>query len=58
VVTSTTSMSWGKPAAGAVKVAALSTDATRIAIFRYEKGAAMVGLIGTEPAARTRARWS
>jgi fibronectin type 3 domain-containing protein len=41
---------WAVPTAGAVKIATLTTDATKAVIFGYEKGAAMQGL--TAPARR------
>jgi hypothetical protein len=44
VVTAASSFSWGKPNANAAKIATLTGDATRIAIFGYDTGAAMVGL--------------
>lgn len=50
VTTARTSLTWGKPAAGAVLVARLPANAGRIVIFGYEKGAALVGL--TAPARR------
>lgn len=39
-----TTLTWGKPAAGAVLIARLPANAGRIVIFGYEKGAALVGL--------------
>ena len=44
VVTTASSFSWGKPNANAAKIAALTSDATRITIFGYETAAAMPGL--------------
>lgn len=41
----TSTFSWGKPNANAARVAALTTDSTRIAVFGYEAGAAMPGLV-------------
>jgi hypothetical protein len=38
----TDSFSWGVPASAAVKVARLSTNSSRWAVFRYEKGALMM----------------
>jgi hypothetical protein len=43
VVTANDTFSWGLPASGAVKVARLGTT-SRYPIFRYETGAAMVGM--------------
>jgi hypothetical protein len=50
VTTAPTALAWGRPAAGAVRVARLPGNASRITIFGYERGAAMVGL--TAPARR------
>jgi hypothetical protein len=44
VSTAATPFTWGKPGAGAVRVARLPGNAGRIAVFGYERGAAMVGL--------------
>ncbi len=44
VTTAAQAFSWGKPAAAAAVVARLTGDATKAVIFRYEKGAALVGL--------------
>jgi hypothetical protein len=41
VTTSATAFAWGRPGAGAVKVATLGTDATKYALFGYETGASM-----------------
>jgi hypothetical protein len=41
VTTSATALAWGRPGAGAVKVASLATDGTRYALFGYETGASM-----------------
>jgi hypothetical protein len=43
VTTPGRAFTWGKPGANAVAVASLASDATRIAIYRYEAGVAMVG---------------
>lgn len=40
----TSTFTWGKPNANAVKVASLSSDATRFVIFGYDAKAAMPGL--------------
>lgn len=50
VTTERTTLSWGKPAAGAAIVARLPANASRSMIFAYEKGMGMVGL--TAPARR------
>jgi hypothetical protein len=50
VLSAAGTFNWGKPGANAVKIAALVSDATRIADYGYEKGASMVGL--TAPARR------
>jgi hypothetical protein len=44
VTRSSQTISWGKPAASAARVAAQTSDATRVVVFGYEKGSAMVGL--------------
>jgi Big-like domain-containing protein/IPT/TIG domain-containing protein/carboxypeptidase family protein/beta-propeller repeat-containing protein len=44
VVTTATTFTWGKPNTNAARVAALTTDATRFAIFGYDAGATMPGL--------------
>jgi hypothetical protein len=44
ITTAPQKLVWGKPAASAAKVASIAGQATQIAIFGYEKGAAMVGL--------------
>lgn len=49
-VSSSSTFSWGKPGAAAVKVANLPSDATKSLIFTYEKGAALVD--GTPAPAR------
>jgi hypothetical protein len=43
-------MTWGKPAASAIKVATLISDSSKAVVFGYNTGAAMVGL--TAPARR------
>ena len=49
VVTGADTFSWGRPASSAVKVASVAMDATRLPIFRYEKGVAMVnGFVAPE----------
>jgi hypothetical protein len=35
-------VAWGRPPAGAVRVAVLSAEPTKVALFAYERGAAMV----------------
>lgn len=49
-VSSSSTFSWGKPGAAAVKVANVPSDATKSLIFTYEKGAALVD--GTPAPAR------
>jgi hypothetical protein len=44
VVSPNSSFTWGKPNVNAIKVASLTSDATRIAIFGYDTGALMPGL--------------
>jgi len=44
VTSSSQTITWGKPAAAAAKVGAQTSDATKIVVFGYEKGSAMVGL--------------
>ncbi len=44
VFTSADNLSWGMPAATAVKAASLNGDSTRSAIFGYAQGAAMAGM--------------
>ena len=44
VVSTASSFTWGKPNANAAKIASLTGDATRIAIFGYDTAAAMPGL--------------
>ncbi len=44
VTTAPATFTWGKPAASAVVIARLTSNAGRSAIFGFEKGAAMVGL--------------
>jgi hypothetical protein len=44
VVTTASSFTWGKPNANAIKIATLTSDATKIVIFGYEKDATMPGL--------------
>src|SRR5207249_6003175 len=44
VVTTATNFTWGKPNTNAAKIAALTNDATRFAIFGYDAGAAMPGV--------------
>jgi hypothetical protein len=44
VVTTASTFTWGKPNANAVKIATLTTDATKSVIFGYDAGAAMPGL--------------
>ena len=48
VTSASSTYSWGKPAAGAFVVARLAGGSTRAGIFRYEKGASMVGLAAPE----------
>jgi hypothetical protein len=48
VTSATADFSWGKPATAAIKVAKLTSDATKIVLFRYEKGAQMVGITAPE----------
>jgi hypothetical protein len=43
-VTTATNFTWGKPNTNAARVAALTNDATRFAIFGYDAGTAMTGL--------------
>lgn len=50
VTTTASTFSWGRPNANAARIATLTNDANKIAIFGYEKGATMVGL--TAPARR------
>lgn len=44
VTTTAKPFAWGKPGAGAAKVAALATNTSRYALFGYESGASMVGM--------------
>jgi hypothetical protein len=44
VTTARTPLTWGNPAAGAVRVASLPANPNRIVIFGYEKGTQMAGL--------------
>jgi Big-like domain-containing protein/carboxypeptidase family protein/beta-propeller repeat-containing protein/IPT/TIG domain-containing protein len=44
VVTTATNFTWGKPNTNAARIAALTNDATRFAIFGYAEGSAMPGL--------------
>jgi hypothetical protein len=44
VTTARTALTWGKPTAGAVVVARLPSNTSRIVIFGYEKGTQMIGL--------------
>jgi len=44
VVTTATNFTWGKPNTNAARVAALTNDATRYAIFGYDSGTIMPGL--------------
>lgn len=44
VVTTATTFTWGKPNTNAARVAALTNDATRFAIFGYDAGTTMPGL--------------
>ena len=44
VVTTATNFTWGKPNTNAVRIAALTDDATRFAIFGYAEGSVMSGL--------------
>jgi len=44
VTNSSDGFGWGKPAASAINVAAQTSDATKIVVFGYEAGSAMVGL--------------
>lgn len=44
VVTTATNFTWGKPNTNAARIAALTNDATRFAIFGYDSGTAMSGL--------------
>ncbi len=44
VTTAPQRFGWGKPSAGAAKIASIVGQTTQIAIFGYEKGATMVGL--------------
>ena len=48
VVSTASTFSWGKPGSAAVVVARTAADATRSAIFRYERGAPMVGINAPE----------
>jgi hypothetical protein len=48
VTTPGSAFAWGKPSANAVSIASLPSDATRIAIYRYEAGASMVGLVAPD----------
>ena len=48
VVSSASTFTWGQPASTAVVVARLSGSSTRAAIYRYEKGASMVGFTAPE----------
>ena len=50
VTSANTTFGWGKPNANAVKIATLTTDATKATDFGYASGAAMPGL--TAPARR------
>ena len=50
VTTTPTTLAWGQPAAGAARIARMPGNGSRIAIFGYERGAAMAGL--TAPARR------
>lgn len=45
VVNPNSTFTWGKPNANAVKIASLTGDATRIAIFGYDTGALMPALL-------------
>jgi hypothetical protein len=45
VVTRTAAMTWGRPAAGAIQVATFQGTPGKAAIFGYETGAAMVGMM-------------
>jgi hypothetical protein len=45
VATVSSTFSWGKPNANAVKIATLTGDATRVVIFGYPSGASMPGLV-------------
>ena len=38
-------LNWGKPATTAIKLAGLASDTTKSAIFAYDKGVQMVGLV-------------
>ncbi|HKO96282.1 MAG TPA: SBBP repeat-containing protein [Pyrinomonadaceae bacterium] len=44
VATTATNFTWGKPNTNAARIAALTNDATRFAIFGYDSGVAMSGL--------------
>jgi hypothetical protein len=44
VVTTATNFTWGKPNTNGARIAALTNDATKFAIFGYDAGAAMPGL--------------
>ena len=44
VTTPGRNFTWGKPGANAVSIANVPSDATKIAIYRYEAGVSMVGL--------------
>jgi hypothetical protein len=50
VVTTATAFTWGKPDMNVVRVAALTSDATRYVIFGYDSGATMAGLEAPAPA--------
>ncbi len=50
VLSPANSLTWAKPAAAAVKIATLTTDLSRVTIFGYESGAAMMS--GPAPARR------
>jgi hypothetical protein len=43
-ISTSSSYTWGKPSSSAVKAATLTSDASKAAVFGYEKGAAMVGM--------------
>lgn len=42
---STSTFNWGKPNANAAQVARIASDSTRVAIFGYDTGSAMPGLV-------------
>lgn len=48
VVSSASTFTWGQPSSGAVVVARMAGSSSRVAIYRYEKGASMVGFTAPE----------